>query len=1347
MLEHEEQMSPQDIRAIREMLGLTQAEAGEVIGGGPRAFTKYEAGTVKPAASVVNLLRLLEANPSGIGVLRPDRQRPVAGVPNSPFEVAGDHVSALNEQMLPVLARKLLNAEADAYDLPAPVIHVASNIHAADGGEDARITWEGGLSKTRFLPSRTCQFQLKSGSMGRSAAGKEILNKDGSVKGMVRSFLQQGGHYIVLCAHPYNSKQVQERENSIRRALREAGMAISDGQVLFKDATQIADWVNHRPAVAVWLKEQIQPGTVGPFRAWVHWAGDAEHDRSPWVEDERLPVLKRDLHRLITEPQGVARVVGLSGVGKTRLVMEALGEPVGWEGIRRILSDYVMYAPQTKFSSETVVAAVQTLAETGQRAIVVVDDCDPQTHRALSGIVRRRGTRLSLITIDDEVPVGTLDETTIKVDRAPLSVTEAIINQALPNLPHEDERRLSRFSEGFPGIATRLSLIWPRSEPVVNATDDDLVDAFVLGRRSREKELLLQSAELLSVFDLVGTDPTSGGHLAEIANLGRNLALDDLRVAIEDLVLRGIVQRQGRLVRLQPRPIALRLAERQWQRWTPECWEKVLAGPLSTDLKIAAARQLGLLDTTATAHEVVKHVCRYGGPFDGAEGISNPVHCQILSALAEIDAETVLKQLERSLGELDDLPLVSANTGHHLKWALSKIAFLPDTFKDGARLLLLLEATENKPLSTKGVVKFPGLFPVLLGGTAAEGSERLALLDELMDETANPGCMAARLILVKALSAGIEVDHFSRISGPEVQGARQALQSWVPATRKEGSEYITGCLTRLAGCALQDDEAGALARTDLGHSLRSLVRHGYIDAIEPVVRQVNNAVGFWPEALRNLKVLLSYGAETLKPDVTTRVQTLVAEIEPKGIEFRIQALVTELGWPDGVGDKGTEPHQRFERRANAVRSLASELIEQPSVLQGLLPQLSSGRQAMTDVLGQAISRLSDPPLAWLPPISQAVAEIPESERNFELLAGYVAGLAERQPAFFDTYKEELIRSSELSPAFPIISVRLGITPSDIELAVWAMKEGALDPRQLGIWSYGSVLSEVPGPTFGTLIDAILDHSPEGFQVAVEMMGMNTFSDKGKLEGLRPQILKLAERVPSQLVAPDLVMVELHFKEVIEWVLDKGRQDADARAVALILAKHLVDSETFRESRLIEQVVPTLLRDFPEITWPLISQAIVSGGTPASRLYMMMGDSYSFSHEPSSMILNLPEDALFAWCLADQEHGPAFAGAVLPFLTTRDPQAIERAVHPRMARLIDEFGERSDVQRAIEGNIQSFGWSGSPIGYYAAYDAPLRGLLQHKKPAVRRWAKATLYRLNSTMHQERVREEEQEARWE
>lgn len=1343
-MEHQEEMSPQEIRAIRKMLGLTQAEAGEIIGGGPRAFTKYESGVVKPAASVVNLLRLLEAEPGSIRILRPDRQRPIADAPNSPFEVSAGHVSVLSERMLPVLMQRLLNAEASSYDLPAPMIHVASNIHAADGGEDARITWAGGPSQTRFLPSRACQFQLKSGSISKPAAGKEVLSKDRSIKGMVHSFLQLGGHYIVLCTHPYAQKNIQERENSIRQTLREAGLTILDDQVQFRSAEQIANWVNHHPAVAIWLKEQTQPGTVGSFRSWVHWAGDAGHDGFPWVEDERLPGLQQQLLRLITQPQGVARVVGLSGVGKTRLVMEALGPTAEGEETGYVLSDYVMYTSQKEISS-----VVQALADIGQRAIVVVDDCVLPTHRVLSNMVQRRGSRLSLVTIDDEVPVGMLDDTTVKVDNAPSSVTEAIINQALPGLPSEDQRRLSRFSRGFPKIATSLSLIWPKSEPIVNATDDDLVDTFVQGRRPRNPELLLQSAELLSVFDLVGVESSDQEHFAEITSLGHGLEADGFRGAVKDLADRGVVQRRGRLGRLQPLPIALRLAERQWRRWTPELWDQVLAGSVCTDLNIAAAQQLRLLNDTSCAGEVVKHVCRYGGPFDGAEGISKAGHSAILSSLAEVDAETVVRQLERSLNELEDLALLPSNIRNQLTSALSKIAFLPETFWEGARLLLRLATAEKEASASNRDGGFPGLFPVRLGGTAAGGIARLELLDELIDETTNPGCMAMRLMVVKALSAGIETDYFSRVSGPEAHGARPSLPSWMPATQHEANEYILGCLTRLAEFALQNDEAGPLARSKLGLSLRALVRHGFIDTVAAVVRRVNEDVGFWSEAHRSLRGILVYDAERLNPDVIGRVQTLVAEVQPQSIEFRVQALVTEAAWPDEISVYGADLEKRLERQVEAVRRLASELIEWPSVLDKLLPQLSGGRQAMTYVLGQAIARLSDPPLKWLEPIARAAVQVPESERNLELLVGYVAGLSERTPDFPGRYKEELIRSPELSPAFLIISARLGITPSDIDLAVSAMKAGSLRPRHLTIWSYGSVLSEVPAPTVATLVDAILGQDAEGFAVALELMDMYTFGRKDKLEGLRLQILKVAEQATSRHVVSDPVMTEYHFEEVIGWILDKGRQDDDARTVALILARNLAnsDSETFYEDRLLERVVPTLLRGFPEIAWPLISQAIVSGGKQASQLQLMMGDAFSFDHEPDSMILNLPEDVLFAWCHANPDHGPAFAGAVLPILTTRDPRAIERKLHPSTARLIDEFGERNDVQQEIEANIHSFGWMGSSTIYYQIYDAPIRGLLLHKKPGVRRWARAMLRRLEEAVQDERRREQEREARWE
>ena len=260
-----------------------------------------------------------------------------------------------------------------------------------------------------------------------------------------------------------------------------------------------------------------------------------------------------------------------------------------------------------------------------------------------------------------------------------------------------------------------------------------------------------------------------------------------------------------------------------------ERWEQVLAGPVSTDLKVASARQLTLLNETPLAGEIVRHVCRHGGPLDSPEGISQAGHCEMLSYLAEIDAETVARHLERSLNEFEDLVLLPSHIRRYLRWALSKIAFLPETFEEGARLLLRLATAENEGSASSSHGGFPGLFPVFLGDTAAEGRARLELLDELIDEANNSGCTAMQLMVVKALSAGIETDNFSRMSGPEVHGARPALQSWMPATQREINEYVGSCLTRLTEFALQNDEAGTLARAELGISLRGLVRHGFID--------------------------------------------------------------------------------------------------------------------------------------------------------------------------------------------------------------------------------------------------------------------------------------------------------------------------------------------------------------------------------------------------------------------------------------------------------------------------------------------------------------------------------------
>lgn len=67
------------VRKVRLSLNLTQEEAGEIIGGGKRAFQKYESGKAPPSDAAVGLIEILAKSPKQLEVLRSVRQAPPRG--------------------------------------------------------------------------------------------------------------------------------------------------------------------------------------------------------------------------------------------------------------------------------------------------------------------------------------------------------------------------------------------------------------------------------------------------------------------------------------------------------------------------------------------------------------------------------------------------------------------------------------------------------------------------------------------------------------------------------------------------------------------------------------------------------------------------------------------------------------------------------------------------------------------------------------------------------------------------------------------------------------------------------------------------------------------------------------------------------------------------------------------------------------------------------------------------------------------------------------------------------------------------------------------------------------------
>ena len=339
-------------------------------------------------------------------------------------------------------------------------------------------------------------------------------------------------------------------------------------------------------------------------------------------------------------------------------------------------------------------------------------------------------------------------------------------------------------------------------------------------------------------------------------------------------------------------------------------------------------------------------------------------------------------------------------------------------------------------------------------------------------------------------------------------------------------------------------------------------------------------------------------------------------------------------------------------------------------------------------------------------------------------------------------KKRLTRSFALAPEFPRVSGCLGIKTADIKLAADAVTGGLLPPDSLAYWELAGTFTQLLPSDLAPLFDALLAHQgDEALAVTVRLIYAHHRANPHELDGVRPQIRKCVSGFARAGHWPAEAMASYHLEKLVEAVLAEGREDADARAVALDLASIMMGSSRIVAVDFPSSVTGKLLSDFPEVVWPLIGAAIVADRETAWGMATTLGMPFRQDHEPP--ILSLPVETLLSWCRAHPETAPAFAVRVLPVLAN---QGDELTLHPTTSRLIDEFGDRGDVLAGIGSNIGTFTWVGSTTTYYQQYLGPLGALADHRIAAVRRWAAERARQLEADIERARDYEAELDAEW-
>ena len=1373
-----QEISPEEIKRIRKSLGLSQAEAGKLLGGGPSAFAKYEKGSVRPSASLAKILRFLHFRPEELEALTTGRENTTNKAGTTPFEVTSEHVSALGAREFSVLVGKLLSAEAQESDIPLDGIHISYETSAPDGGEDARIEWRDGPSRTGFLPSRLCQFQLKTGKISPAEAGKEVLDSKKQLKPMIREVLEKGGFYIMLCSRDYSKKAIQARESSILENIRKH-LEIEETRVQFRDSGQIAAWVAGRPPAALWLLKNIHSPLANPsFGDWDHWSRRAEHFDAQWVEDPRLPDFREKLLSIARTPKRVARVVGPSGTGKSSLVLEAF-RPTREEKVR--LSDLVLYAVESEASSSEIKKLAGDLVNSKRRAVLVVDRCLEETRADLAGIVSHSDSKASLVTINDDVPRhAEKSKDTLVVGRAEHSFIEKVVRSVDPSISELlDRRRIADFSDGNILCARVISESWSKTGLKASADDETLVKKFI-GRDGPESDHMYKAAMLISAFGEVPAKP-HGDRLVQLAaELRGGISVKDFHDAVTKLKRRGIVSKYGDSVILRPEHIAIKLAELQW-----ELWYEILDETFPEEIIEKTADRLAMINTTDIAAKVALNICRNWELWTPHEKLEKT--SKILVPLAETDAARALEVLEKILDPVSNIENLSRNADHNVIRALRKIAFLDDeNFENAARLLFEIETFENRDDASEHPRKhiLPGarrdptdvfrrLFPAMLADTAAGPERRLRVIDELMDKFMDDD---ARLsVMAGALLEGAKLASYHRTTttgGPEVHGSRAALESWQPKTVEEFLDYVKKCAERLVKLAKGSGRAGERAREGLGIYLSGYVLEGWTEEVEKWTEEVVDINPYWPEAIKSLDKLLMNDSAQLPDTIKDKVRTLICRLNPENLEDRVRFLVTEM--PDGYLGRekdggGIDYDEMLKSQKNELERLAEYLLDRENDMPGILSGLSRGEHRRAREFGLCLAEKARVPMSLKIPLTEAVEDAPDDERNFNLLIGYMEGLAQRHPEELEKFKKEAAKSRVFAPVLPQLTSRTGIGREDAAAAVECMEAGLIKPGEMGHWGYGRRLFDLETDAATRLFNFMLEKKEFSFFSAAIFLMEAYASERGKreerLESLRPQLA---------LAAPYLSIAggrdngaSRHYEEMMYWIVSKGSEDPDARAVGTSIARQIVREKDISYTTVLtirRRLLPALLSGLAETAWPLIGRAIAENGSKMQHFLIMLGHRAPQGND--APILSLAENTLFGWCHANPEIGPAFAARALPVakklyetesyrvghvlgeaiekLRNGEEKITDDGIHPRTRRLLDEFGERDEVLEAIESNIRDF--CGTYRDRIVLFREPLRSIADHEKGPVREWVGKMMGEVDKRIEEIRMQDKDRGIDW-
>jgi|CZLA01.1.fsa_nt_gi hypothetical protein len=253
------------------------------------------------------------------------------------FEITPDDIALLNEEDLRTLVGLLCESEVRNRGLNTSSVTWGGNQNAADGGVDVRVELPANTTIDGFVPRPSTGFQAKRTDMPRAEIIAE-MRPHGILRPVIKELAEKSGAYVIVSSTGSASDSaLQDRRDAMAEAAR--GLANANALTLdFYDRTRLATWVRDHSGLTLWVRERIGRAIRG-WHSYGAWAFSPDGVNDEYLVDDAICLqtgqreseggisaldgIKRIRDRL-RRSCGVVRLVGLSGVGKTRFVQASL---------------------------------------------------------------------------------------------------------------------------------------------------------------------------------------------------------------------------------------------------------------------------------------------------------------------------------------------------------------------------------------------------------------------------------------------------------------------------------------------------------------------------------------------------------------------------------------------------------------------------------------------------------------------------------------------------------------------------------------------------------------------------------------------------------------------------------------------------------------------------------------------------------------------------------------------------------------------------------------------------------------------------------------------------------------